>query len=129
MVEKQCLNADGAPPAVGPYSHAVRAGQFLFLSGQVGLMPDGTKPVSDRFEDEARRVLTNLRTVLEQTGSGLEQVVKTTVYLSDMGLFKTFNGIYEEFFNVNPPARACVQIARLPLDFRVEIDAVAIIPD
>lgn len=127
-MKKRCVDAPSGPPAAGPYSPAVAVGDLLFVSGQVALAPDGSGPVRGSFEEEVRQALSNLKAVLENAGSGLEHVVKTTVYLADMEQFGTFNSIYGEAFGVNPPARTCVQAARLPMDFQVEIEAIAVIP-
>lgn len=127
-MEKRCIVAPHAPPAAGPYSHAVAAGGLLFVSGQAALAPDGSGPRKGSFEDEARLTLSNLKAILEDSGSGLEHVVKVTVFLADMSNFGVFNDIYKDFFGVNPPARTCVQAGRLPLDFQVEVEAIAVLP-
>ncbi|HEO70662.1 MAG TPA: reactive intermediate/imine deaminase [Candidatus Hydrogenedentes bacterium] len=127
-MEKRCFFAENAPPAAGPYSHAVAAGTLLFVSGQAALAPDGSGPQKGRFEDEARLTLSNLRAILEDCGSGLEHVVKMTVFLADMDDFGKLNDIYKEFFPVECPARTCIQAARLPLDFQIEVEAIAILP-
>ena len=127
-MSKQHVNVDGAPPAVGPYSHAVVANGFVFVSGQVPLAPDGTRPKGASLSDEARLALTNLKTVLEGAGSSLEHVVKTTVFIKDMDGFSEFNAVYGEFFGEAAPARSCVEAARLPKDFQVEVEAIALVP-
>jgi len=127
-MEKRCLNAPGGPPAAGPYSHAVAVGNLLFVSGQVSLAQDGSGPVLGSFEIEARQMLDNLKVILEECGSGLEHVVKTTVFLSDMDRFGELNAIYSEYFEESKPARSCVQVARLPLNFQCEIEAIALLP-
>lgn len=124
-MEKECIVAAGAPPAVGPYSHAVRAGGFLFISGMGPLAADGSGVVRGPIEEETRLTLENLKTVLAASGLGLEHVVKTTIYLSDMVNFSKFNDVYKAYFTVNQPARTCIQAGRLPLDMQVEIEAVA----
>lgn len=126
-MEKRCVETPSGPPAAGPYSHAVQAGGFVFVSGQVALAPDGSGPKRGSFEEEVRQALSNLKSVLEDAGSSLGNVVKTTVYISDMEKFAEFNRIYQEFFPDFFPARTCIQAARLPRDFQVEIDAVAIV--
>ncbi len=126
-MEKKCLNAPGGAPALGPYSHAVAAGELLFVSGQGPFATDGSGAIDGSFEDEVRHTLTNLKTVLEECGSSMENVVKTMVFLVDMDRFKDFNAIYAEFFPENCPARSCVQAARLPGDIRVEVEAIAIL--
>ena len=127
-MEKRCISAPNAPPAAGPYSHAVAAGNLLFVSGQVALAPDGTGPRKGSFEDEARLALSNLRAVLEDAGSGLEHVVKMTVFLADIGNFGALNDIYKDFFASDCPARTCIEAGRLPLDFQIEVEAIAVLP-
>jgi len=122
---KECINAEGAPPAAGPYSHAVRAGGFLFVSGQGPFAADGSGAVRGSIEEETRLTLENLRRVLGAAGLGLENVVKTTVFLSDMVNFARFNSVYREYFPTHQPARTCVQAGRLPMDIQVEIEAIA----
>ena len=126
-MKKKCKTAPTGPPALGPYSHAVAAGDFLFVSGQGPFARDGSGLVKGSFEDEARATLENLKTVLEECGSGLKRVVKTTVFLTDMAKFKEFNGIYAEYFDTEPPARSCIQAAALPGGIQVEVEAVAIL--
>ena len=122
---KQIVRTDSAPKPVGPYSQAVRAGNLLFVSGQGALDPQTGQPVRESVEAETRRVLENLKAILEAAGSSLERVVKSTCYLTDLGDFQTFNRIYGEYFTQDPPARTTIQAARLPLDFKVEVDVVA----
>jgi 2-iminobutanoate/2-iminopropanoate deaminase len=124
-MEKQIVATDQAPAAVGPYSQGVRAGGFVFSAGQLGLVP-GTKDFAGPdIESQTRQALENLKAVLEAGGSCLEHVVKTTVFLADMGEFARMNAVYAEFFSKAPPARSAVQVAALPLGGRVEIEAVA----
>ncbi len=128
-MEKRCFESPTGPPAAGPYSPAAAAGNLLFVSGQAALAPDGSGPRKGSFEDEARLALSNVRAILEDAGSGLEHVVKTTVFLSDMGNFAALNEVYKEFFQSDCPARTCVEVSRLPLDFQVEIEAIAVLPE
>jgi len=125
-MEKRCIFAPDGPPAMGPYSHAVAAGNFLFLSGFGPANKDGVQRGS--IEDEARLSLSNVKCVLEAAGSSLDKVVKVTVYLANMDHFAAFNEIYKEFFTANYPARTCIQAGRLPMDIQVEIEAVALLP-
>jgi 2-iminobutanoate/2-iminopropanoate deaminase len=125
---KRCITVPGAPPAVGPYSHAVAANGFLFVSGQIPLAPDGSGPVRGTLEEEAERALENLKILLEGAGSSLEQIVKMTVYLSDMENFARMNEVYKKYFKTDCPARTCFQVARLPLDFQIEVEAIALLP-
>ncbi len=117
-----------APKPVGPYSQALRAGNLLFLSGQIPLDPQSGEVVAGEIEDQAHRVLQNLQAVLEEAGSSLGRVVKTTVYLTDLALFPRVNSVYAEYFASEPaPARATVEVSKLPLGVEVEIDAIALI--
>ncbi|HOJ33687.1 MAG TPA: Rid family detoxifying hydrolase [Candidatus Hydrogenedentes bacterium] len=127
-MEKRCIVSPNAPPAAGPYSHAVIAGGFVFVSGQVALDPGGGGPRKGSFEEEARLALSNLKAILEDCGTSLEHVVKVTAFLSDMDNFAQFNTIYKEFFPAHYPARTCIQAGRLPLDFQVEVEAIAVLP-
>lgn len=126
-MQREEIRTTGAPAPVGPYSQAIRAGGWLFASGQIPLDPATGKIVPGEIEDEARQVLANLRAVLAAGGSGLDRVVKATVYLTDLTLFPRVNAIYAEFFSAKPaPARVTVGVASLPLGARVEIDAIAL---
>ncbi len=125
--EKQVVIPTGAPKAIGPYSAAIRVGQFVFTAGQIGLDPDTGEMVSGGIEEQTRRVLLNLKNVLESAGSGLEYVVKTTVFLQDIADFGRMNAVYAEFFGEKPPARSAVQAAALPKGALVEIEAVALV--
>jgi len=124
---KNAIVTDKAPPAIGPYSQAVRLGQWLFLSGQVGLDPATGELVPGGVVPETARALENLRAVLEAAGGSLENVVRTTIYLTDLGDFSRLNEVYARCFRAPYPARATVGVAALPRGARVEIDAVAII--
>ena len=124
-MEKRCMSAQGAPPAQGPYSHAVSCGELLFVSGQIPIDPKTGELVQGDIETQAEAALRNLRTVLEDCGSGIDKVLKTTVFLADMDEFARFNAVYERFFSQDFPARSCVQAGRLPLDVKVEIEAIA----
>lgn len=119
------VTTTGAPGAIGPYSQAIRAGDFVFLSGQIPLDPETGRIVADGVVDQTHQVLKNLGAVLEAAGASYGRVVKTTVYLADMGEFNAMNQVYAEYFGAPAPARATVQAARLPRDVRVEIDAIA----
>lgn len=124
MVRSVVATAD-APQAIGPYSQAITIGELVFCSGQIPLTPAGAVVEGD-ISVQTRQVLTNLKAVLAAAGSSLDRVVKTTVFLADMGDFAAMNAVYAEFFTAEPPARSTVQVARLPRDVRVEIEAVAV---
>jgi 2-iminobutanoate/2-iminopropanoate deaminase len=126
-MKREAVKSTGAPAAIGPYSQAVRAGGFLFCSGQLPLDPSTGKMVEGGVEAQAERVLSNLEAVLIAGGATLRSVVKTTVYLVDMGDFPAMNAVYGKFFPEDPPARATVQIVKLAAGACVEIDAVATI--
>ncbi len=126
-MERQVVNTDKAPKAIGPYSQAIRVGDFVFCAGQAGLDPATGKLVEGGIQAETRRTLQNLTAVLQAAGSSFSQVVKTTVFLTNMDEFKTMNGIYAEFFTAAPPARSTVQVARLPAGACVEIEAIALV--
>ena len=120
------ISTDRAPQALGPYSQAIRANGFIFCSGQIPIDPAAGAVVATTAEDQARQAITNLRHVLEAAGSGLDKVVKTTVFISDMNDFAVVNGVYAELFGDTKPARSCVQVARLPKDVKIEIEAIAV---
>ncbi len=126
-MDKVVIHTKEAPEAVGPYSQAVRVGNFLYTAGQIGLDPQTGKLVADDIEIQTERVLKNLQAVLEAAGADLSNVLKTTVFLLDMAEFAAMNTVYASYFDENPPARSTVQVAALPLGGRVEIEAVAYI--
>ena len=121
---KQSINVNGAPAAVGPYVHAVKTENMIFISGQLGLNPaDGTLP--EGIEAQTHQALKNLGAVLEAAGVGYEDVVRTMVFLDNMDDFATVNAIYAEYFKESAPARSCVEVARLPKGGLIEIEAIA----
>jgi len=122
---RQAISSDGAPKAIGPYSQAIRAGQLLFLSGQVPLDPATGQLVGGDIAAQTRRVMDNLGAVLNAAGLSFADVVRTTIFLADINDFAAVNEVYGSYFSAPAPARATVQVARLPKDARVEIDAVA----
>jgi len=122
---KQIVTTAQAPKSIGPYSQAVTWNGLAFLSGQIPLDPATGRIVEGDIAVQTERVLENLKAVLEACGSSLAQVLKTTVYLKDMGEFPRMNEVYARYFPENPPARATLEVARLPRDVRVEIDAIA----
>lgn len=125
MSEKRTVSTREAPAAIGPYSQAVEAGGFVFLSGQIPLDPVTGELVSGSIQDETRRVMENLKAVLAAAELSFADVVKTTIYVTDIGDFAAVNEVYGSYFKEEPPARATVQVAALPKGARVEMDAVA----
>ena len=123
---KEIISTDNAPKAIGPYSQAVRANGFLFLSGQVALDPRTGELAGVSIQEQTRQILENLKGVLEAAGASLADVVKTTVFLKNMADFAQMNETYSQYFSSNPPARTTVEAARLPRDVQVEIDAIAL---
>jgi len=127
-MKKEIVVAENAPKAIGPYSAGVRAGHFVYTAGQLGIDPSAGAFVSGGVEAETRQALINLKAVLAAAGTSLDNVVKTTVFLRDMNDFGAMNDVYAEFFTENFPARSAVEVARLPKDAAVEIEAVALMP-
>lgn len=128
LLKKTTIQSDKAPKALGPYSVAVSTGQMVFTAGQLGLDPATGELVEGGIQAQTRQALTNIKNVLEAAGSGLEYVVKTTVFLKDMGEFAQMNSVYGEFFTQDFPARSAVQVAALPKDGAVEIETIALLP-
>ncbi|MBN1935127.1 MAG: RidA family protein [Anaerolineae bacterium] len=124
---REIIFTPNAPAAVGPYSQAVKIGLLVYTAGQLGIDPETGKLVDGGVQAQTRQALTNLQAVLQAAGTDLDNVVKTTVFMQDMGDFKAMNQIYAEFFPQQPPARSAVQVAALPLGGSVEIEAVAAI--
>ena len=126
---RERIQTDNAPAAIGPYSQAIKAGGFVFVSGQIPIDPQTGQFVPGGIGEQTERVLKNLQAVLEAAGSSLDQVVKTTVFLADMKEFSAMNEVYARFFSEPPPARATVAAAGLPRDARVEIEVVALVSE
>jgi 2-iminobutanoate/2-iminopropanoate deaminase len=122
--DRQAITAEGAPPAVGPYSHAVRSGGFLFLSGQTPLDPATKELVGGGVGDQTRQCLKNLEAVCEAAGTSLESAVRCGIYVTDMATFAEVNEVYATFFSEPHPARSTIGVASLPLGAQVEIDAI-----
>ena len=122
---KKIVSTDRAPKAIGPYSQAVVANGFVFVSGQIPLDPATGQIVAGGIAEQTAQVFENIKNVLEAAGSSFDQAVKTTVYLKDMGDFAPMNEVYARYFPANPPARATVEAARLPRDVGIEIDCIA----
>ena len=124
-MEKKQIQTTQAPSAIGPYSQAIRIGEFLYTSGQIALNPENMKMMNGAIEEETEWVLKNLEAILKADGMSFAHIIKTTVYLTDLGEFARMNQVYEKFFGESKPARACVQVAALPKGAKVEIDAIA----
>jgi 2-iminobutanoate/2-iminopropanoate deaminase len=123
---RDVISTKDAPQAIGPYSQAIRANGFVFVSGQVAIDPTTQQVINGDIAVQTDRVLKNLSAILKAAGSGLEKVVRSTVFLKDMGDFAAMNEIYGRYFTASPPARSTVQAARLPKDVLVEIDVIAL---
>ena len=123
---KTVINTNGAPQAIGPYSQAIKANGFLFVSGQIPLDPVTGQIVSGGVEAQTYQVLNNLKAILVHEGLSFDNVVKASVFLKDLGDFETVNKVYGQYFASEPPARACVQVAKLPRDVSVEIEVIAV---
>ena len=122
---KRIIQTEQAPAAIGPYSQAIRIGDFLYTSGQIALDPESGNFLSGEIEEETEQTLKNISAILQEGGVNFENVIKTTVYLSDLNDFTRMNQVYEKYFSKNKPARACVQVAALPKGAKIEIDAIA----
>ena len=122
---KTIISTPKAPAAIGPYSQAIRSNAFLFISGQIPIDPESGEMIQGDAGEQAERVLKNLQAILEAAGMGLEDVVKTTLYLRNLGNFEKVNSIYKRYFPNNPPARSTIEVSRLPRDVEVEIEAIA----
>lgn len=123
-LELKAITTDSAPAAIGPYSQAIRAGDWLFVSGQIPIPPGGGA-IPEEFDQQVQQVLANLQAILQAAGADLSRVVKVNVYLTDLQNFAKFNEIYASFFGTHRPARAVVEVAELPRGVKVEIEAVA----
>ena len=121
----EVVSTENAPKALGPYSQAIKAGGFVWCSGQIPIDPAAGAVTATTIEDQTRQAIMNLKHVLEAAGAGLDRVVKTTVFIKDMNDFAALNAVYAELFGDAKPARSCVEVARLPKDVKVEIEAVA----
>jgi 2-iminobutanoate/2-iminopropanoate deaminase len=126
-MKRTIVETDTAPGAIGPYSQAVKTGSLVFVSGQLAIDPATGILKQGDIQDETRQAMINLKNVLEAAGSNLEKIVKTTVFIKNMDEFPLINEAYGEFFPKEPPARACVEVARLPKDANVEIEAVGML--
>ena len=120
------VSTEKAPKALGPYSQAIKAGGFVWCSGQIPIDPAVGAVTATTIEGQTRQAIANLKQVLEAAGAGLDRVVKTTVFIKDMNDFAALNGVYAELFGDTKPARSCVEVARLPKDVKVEIECIAV---
>ncbi len=125
-MNRTIIHTENAPKAIGPYSQAIRVGDFVYTAGQVSIVPATGDLIAGDIEAQTRQALDNLKAVLEAAGSGLDKVVKTTVFMTDLGDFTRMNGVYAEFFPSQLPARSTVQVAALPKGAMVEIECVAV---
>ena len=123
----QVIHTENAPAAIGPYSQAVKAGNLLFISGQVPFVPETMEIVEGDVKAQTAQSLKNLQAILKEAGADFSNVVKTTVFIKDMNEFAQINEVYAEYFGENKPARACVEVARLPKDVKVEIELIAVL--
>jgi len=124
-MEKSVISTNNAPAAIGPYSQAIKAGNLVFVSGQIPIIPATGEIVRGDIKLQTKQVLENLKNILDAAGSCIDNVVKTTVFMKDLNDYTAINDVYKEFFTDKPPARAAVQAARLPRDVGVEIEAIA----
>lgn len=127
MAQREIIHTDSAPKAVGPYSQAIRVGSFVFTAGQIAINPVTNTFMDGDIRQQAHQVLNNLSAVLNEAGSSIGQVVKTTVFLSDMNNYAALNEVYSQFFSAAKPARSTVAVAKLPLGALVEIECVALV--
>jgi len=128
-VKKKVIQTEKAPKAIGPYSQAIQAGNFLFLSGQIPLDPKTGELIKGDIGQQARQVLENIKGVLESQKLGMEDVVKVTIFLKDIGNFNEVNEVYATYFPSSPPARSTLEVAKIPRDAAIEIEAIALIHD
>jgi len=126
-MEKRIIYTEKAPKPIGPYSQAVIAGNLIFTAGQIPIDPTTNQVVQGDIKEQTRRVLENLRAILEAVGSTFDDVVKVTIYMRDLNEFSAMNEVYSEYFKNSPPARTTVEVSRLPRDVKIEIDLIAIV--
>lgn len=126
-MKKEIINTEKAPAALGPYSQAIKTGNTIYVSGQIPLIPETMEIISDDVQEQTKQSLENVKAVLEAAGATLNDVVKASVFIKDMNDFTKINEIYATYFTENKPARACVEVARLPKDVKVEIEVIAVV--
>ncbi|MCK4322504.1 RidA family protein [candidate division WOR-3 bacterium] len=124
---KKVIKTDKAPDAIGPYSQGIMVDKFLFISGQIAIIPETGELIKGEIELETEQILENIKAILEEADGGMENIVKTTIYLRDIGNFYTVNKIYGQFFKTEPPARATVAVSNLPKGADIEIEAIAVL--
>ncbi|MGM0602452.1 MAG: RidA family protein [Bacillota bacterium] len=122
---KKQINTEAAPAAIGPYSQGIEIEGFIFTSGQIPIDPETSEMVENNIEKQTVQVLENLKNVLKKANLGMDNIIKTTIFLSDLGNFDKVNEIYEEYFGDIPPARSCIEVAKLPKNSLIEIEAIA----
>ncbi len=127
LMEKTMINTEKAPAAIGPYSQGIKIGNFVFSSGQLPVNPTNGELVTGDIQKETKQCLENLKAVLEEAGSSLDDAIKITVFIKDMNQFGKINEVYAQFFPNDKPARSCVEVARLPKDANIEIEGIACI--
>jgi 2-iminobutanoate/2-iminopropanoate deaminase len=125
-LQRKIISTEKAPAAVGPYSQAVQLGDLIYTAGQIPLVPETGQLISDDIEEQTRQVMQNLTQVLAAAGSSMGNIIKTTIFVTNLGDFATINRVYGSFFSSDPPARSTVQVAALPLGAQVEIEVVAV---
>ena len=125
-MKREAVHTKNAPAAIGPYSQGIKAGGFVYVSGQIPLTPDTQEMVTGDIKAQAEQVMANVGAILEAAGSSFDKVVKTTIFLTDMGDFAAVNEVYGKYFTENPPARATIAVAQLPRSAAVEVEAVAL---
>ncbi|PKH01833.1 regulator [Psychromonas sp. MB-3u-54] len=126
MTTKEIINTTKSPAAIGAYSQAIKFGELVFTSGQIPLIPETMEIVEGGVSEQTKQVMDNLMAVLAEANADAGSVIKTTCFIKDMSQFAAFNTVYSQYFPENPPARACVEVARLPKDVLVEVEAIAI---
>ena len=124
-MQKEIINSAAAPDPIGPYNHAVKFGNMLFVSGQIPFNKERNELVTTGIQDETRQCLENAKAILNEAGYGFEDVLKATIFITDMGQFSLINEVYATYFTVNEPARECVQVAALPRGVNIEISVIA----
>jgi 2-iminobutanoate/2-iminopropanoate deaminase len=127
QMKNQIIHTENAPKAIGPYSQAVKAGNMIFVSGQVPFVPETMEIVEGDVKAQTAQSLKNVAAILKEAGADFSHVVKSTVFIKDMNEFAAINEVYAEYFGENKPARACVEVARLPKDVKVEIEVIAVL--